>query len=177
MKFKLQNLVEFDRRPAISERIAGFVVASGPEFILLHRLDWNTFMLDGYCAIRSRDARRHRVLNPVGSWQARALKAKRMKPTPLANVSINSLPNLLTSACSAFPLINIQTELRDDELCYIGRLKKLSAETFTFFDLDFRARWTGVRRFKYADITRVEFGSGYENALALSAGRGSESAE
>lgn len=172
MKLKPDNLIEFDRRPEISERIAGFVVASGPDLVLVHRLDWNTFLLDGYCAIRRPDIRRCLVLNKSGSWQAKALRAKSITPSPLSVVSVNSLADLLVSSASVFPLVNVQTELQDDEVCYIGRVTELCAKSFTLSLLNFHARWKGIRRFRFSDVTRVEFGSGYERALAISAGKG-----
>ena len=158
--------------PEISERIAGFVVASGPDLILVHRLDWNTFALDGYCAIRRQDIHRCLTLNRSGSWQAKALRAKGIAPSPLPEVSVESLADLLVTSGAGFPLVCVQTELRDEEVCYIGRVKELCAKTLTLSLLNFRARWTGVRCFRFSDVTRVDFDSGYERALARSAGKG-----
>jgi hypothetical protein len=39
--------------------------------------------------------------------------------------------------------------------------------TFELFDLDANACWNRTRRFKFADVTRIDFGAGYESALSL----------
>jgi hypothetical protein len=39
----------------------------------------------------------------------------------------------------------------------------------TIDDLDCNAEWSGPRQLKFSDITRVDFGGGYEKALAATA--------
>jgi hypothetical protein len=168
VKPKNSELIEFDRRPVVGEGIAGFVVAATPEVVLVHRLDWNTFSLDGYCAMRTRDIQRRRWLNRPTSWQETALRVKKIKPVSLPFVSADSFCDLLISISDAFSLITIHTELRDEGVCYVGRVKKLTDRYLVIFNLDTKAAWKGARRFRWADITRVDFGDGYAEALAFS---------
>jgi hypothetical protein len=51
----------------------------------------------------------------------------------------------------------------------IGPLISMTKATFTIDDLDSNAEWTGPRRLKFSDVTRVDFGGGYEHALAVTA--------
>jgi hypothetical protein len=41
--------------------------------------------------------------------------------------------------------------------------------SITMDDLDYNAAWSGPRRMKLADVTRVDFDGGYERALAVTA--------
>ena len=55
----------------------------------------------------------------------------------------------------------------DDDVCFIGKVAKLTDKTVTLEEIDPAARWEGVRRFRFADITQVGFGGAYEESLWL----------
>jgi len=42
-------------------------------------------------------------------------------------------------------------------------------KTFTIEDLNSNGEWSGPRRMKFSDVTRIDFGGGYEEALAVTA--------
>ncbi|MEO6182944.1 MAG: hypothetical protein ABIP71_07600 [Verrucomicrobiota bacterium] len=169
LKHKLQHLIEFDRRPLIKERITGFVLDFSRTLIFLHELEWNVFALNGYIVIRDDDVRRIRIFEASSSWQRKALWQNKIKPRPVSGVCLDSLPALIASVSKKFPLINIQREKIEDGVCWIGRVLNMTDKTVTIEELDYHAKWVGKRRFKFTDITRVEFGDGYTKALALSA--------
>jgi hypothetical protein len=161
-------LIEFDRRPQIAERIAGFVLDFNDSWILLHLLDWNTFTLNGYIAIRVQDIKRQRVFDTNGCWQSKATKANKLKPVD-PGVSIASLEEAIRSICKEFPVITIEKELVVGDACWIGRPAEFTANTITIHDLNTSAEWIGKTKFNLKDITRLAFGGGYETALACSA--------
>ena len=166
----ISRLVEFDRKPVTNYKLRGFVLAYSDILTLLNLFDPD-FYLNGYTVIRNDDVRRYRILDEPSSFINRALKLKRIRPQPKPMVSIESMPELLSSANEGFPLITIHREKISDEVCYIGRLDKMTEKTFTLYEIDPDAEWEGVHRYRFSDITRVDFGGGYEEALALVAKR------
>jgi len=161
-------LIEFDRRPQIYERIAGFVLDFNDSLVLLHLLEWNTFTLNGYIVIREQDINRLRVFDKRGQWRAREAKAKGLKPIH-PRVCISSLEEAIESANKAFPLITIEKELIVDDACWIGTPAGFTPKTVIIHNLSTNAEWSGKMKFNLKDITRLAFGGGYETALALSA--------
>ena len=161
-------LIEFDRRPQISERITGFVLDFSDSLILLHLLEWNAFTLNGYIIVREQDIKNYRVFGRPTYWQNKAARKNRLKPIH-PGISISSFEEAIESACKAFPLIAIEKELVVDDACWIGTPAAFTARTITIHNLDTNAEWVGTRKFNLKDITRLAFGGGYETALALSA--------
>jgi hypothetical protein len=159
-------LIEFDRRPQISERITGFVLDFSDSLILMHLLEWNTFSLNGYIVIRTQDVNRHRVFDESTCWQNKTVKAKSLKPVP-PEVHFSSLEEAIRSASTRFPLVTLEKELIVEDACWIGTLAGFTPKTVTIHNLDTSAKWSGEVRFNLKDITRLGFGGGYETALAL----------
>ena len=144
----------------------GFVVDFSPDLILFHVVDSATLKLNGYTVIRDEDVSDYRAFNKPGFWQAKVVKNLGLKPISPDGISLSSLPDLLKSIDDRYPLITIHPEKKKPDVCYIGPLLSLSKLTFTIDDLNSSARWTGPRRIRYADVTRVEFDGGYEQGLA-----------
>jgi hypothetical protein len=161
-------LIEFDRRPRIYQRIAGFVLDFNDSLILLHLLEWNTFTLNGYIVIREQDINRQKVFDKKGCWQNKAAKKNGLKPIH-PGISISSLEEAIKSASKKFPLVTIEKELVVDDACWIGTLARFTEKTLVIHDLNPSAKWSGKMKFNLKDITRLAFGGGYETALALSA--------
>jgi len=168
-KHRMKHLFQVKRHPKSLCRISGFVVDISDSLILLQRCDWDTFRLNGYSVIRIDDIESYRCFDKKRWWQFRAVQHFKLKPKAPAGVSVSSLPALLESAAKIFPLLTIHREKNNSEVCYIGKLTEVSRKTFTIEDLNCNAEWTGSRQFKFADVTLVDFGGGYENALAVTA--------
>ncbi len=69
------------------------------------------------------------------------------------------------TANEQFPLVTIHRESMDDSVCYIGKVAKFTPKTVTLDKIDPAAEWNESTRYNLKDITRVDFGGGYENAL------------
>jgi hypothetical protein len=147
----------------------GFVVDSSEDLILFHVLGTDTFRLNGYTALRIADVRGFRHFDKVEFWQNRAARHYKLAPVRPAGILLTSVSELLTSISKRYPLITIHPERTRPGVCYIGPLLSMTEATFTIDDLDSNAKWTGPRRLKFSDVTRVDFGGGYEEALAITA--------
>ncbi len=163
------HLLEVKRIPKGIDRITGFAVAWSSEVVLFHRFDWDTFQLNGYTAVREPDISAFRFFSRSGHWQFRAAVALKLQPIVPAGIEVSSIASLITSAAASFPLLSFHPEIRDRDVCYIGPVLKLTAQTCLIDDLGPGAEWSGARRLRLADITRIDFGGGYEQALAMTA--------
>ncbi len=168
-KHKGKTLVELCRRPTIKERIAGFVVDFSDELILLHRLDWDTFTLDGYIVLRDCDVKNKRFFTRDSYWQSEAIKKLMLRPRALSGLTLDSWPEAINSISKQFPLISVESEIVRSDVAYIGVPLKFTPKLLVLDDLNCNAEWSGPRNVPLSQITRIDFGGGYEKALALTA--------
>lgn len=163
-----QYLVRFSRKPLDDDGLYGFVLAWSETLTLLHVLETATFTLNGYSVIRNADVSLYAVYDrPDYYFASRVLRLKGITPRPLPGISVASLPELLASVNEHYPLFTIHRERVNDEVCNIGRLAAVTPKTFTLFEIDDCAEWDGPHRYRFEDVTKVDFGGGYEEALAL----------
>lgn len=161
-------LVKFGRKPIDDSDLYGFVLACGETLTLLHILQTSSYTLNGYSVIRNDDVSRYAVYDrPDYYFDSRVLRLKCIQPVPQPEISVASLSDLLTSIDKLYPLITIHREEINNDVCNIGRLAGLTPKTFTLFEIDGSAEWDRLHRYRFADVTRVDFGGGYEEALAM----------
>jgi len=129
----------------------------------------DTFTLNGYSVLQNKDVRHYRVFNKREFWQNRAVRHFKLTPLRPAGISLASVPLLIGSIGERSPLITIHPERKKPDICYIGLLLSMSPKMFIIDELDQNAEWSGPRRLKFSDVTRVDFGGGYEEALAATA--------
>ncbi len=144
----------------------GFVVEFSSDLILFHVVNSDTLKLNGYSVVREEDVEYYRAFDKRGFWQAQVVQQLGLKPVRPNGILLSSLPDLLKSIGDRYALITIHPEKRKPDVCFIGPLLSLSKVTFTIDDLNSSAEWTGPRRIRYADVTRVDFDGGYERGLA-----------
>jgi hypothetical protein len=147
----------------------GFVVDFSDDLILFHVLATDTFRLNGYAVNRTEDVKDYRGFNNGKFWQNRAAVHFKLAPVRPAGILLDSVPQLLTAISKRYPLITIHPEKIKPDVCYIGSLLSMTEATFKIDDLNCNAEWSSPRRLKFSDVTRVDFGGGYEQALAATA--------
>ena len=168
-KSKTDVLFEVKRRIKDVGSTTGFIVGFSDSLLMFHRLDMDTFRLNGYTVLREEDVSQYRSFTKAAFWQARAVKHFQLKPVRPAGVCVDSVPELIRSVAEHYPLITFHPEKKKPDVCYIGPLISMTEHTFTIEDLDCNGEWSGPRRMKFNDITRIDFGGGYEEALAATA--------
>jgi hypothetical protein len=146
-----------------SDRLEGFVVGLGREWLLLHLLNPAMF-LDAYTALRVGDIKKIEFLGD--SFAARALKSFNDEPTKPDRVRLVSAKAIASSAAKSFPLITLHMEERDPSTCYIGIPARASVSAIALREIDPEAIWHNeVTTWSVDEITRVEFDGRYERAL------------
>jgi hypothetical protein len=162
------QLVRIVAKATPGENLDGYVVSLSETFVLLHVLDGGYHMtLNGYVALPIDEIKTARVLDNYDSFSDRALKVKGIFPQPQPDILLLDFPGLLSSADAHFPLVAIHADRLYSGCCFIGRVEKLTKRAVRLHKIDPAARWIETEKFFFDDITRVDFGGGYEEALWL----------
>jgi hypothetical protein len=148
----------------------GYVLDIGPRFFLLGFVDDN-IRFNGFQCMRLTDVRRLRVPDPYADFIVAALRKRGETIRKKPRVSVNSLPELLKSANRLFPLVTIQQERAKPDTCEIGRVVDISKSHVSLLEIGPDAIWDDKpTEIALRDITRVDFGGSYEDALHLVGG-------
>jgi hypothetical protein len=142
----------------------GFVVGVEASFALIHYCNLNIVCLDGYSTVPLTEMRKVQMVDEE-AFLSRALQVKGMQPLPQPDILLLDFPGMLSSANAHFPLITVHIDHQEPDTCYVGRVETMTSKTLTLRQINIHAQWSRSRSFKFKDITRVEFGGGYEQAL------------
>ncbi len=164
MQPHINQIVEFDRGKLDPHLLRGFVLGYSETLTLLNELT-DDYFLNGYSVIRNQDVVSYSAYDSPDYFLNRALRLKGIKPKRAPKVDISDWPHLLKTANKLFPLITIHRELISTSVCYIGTIQSTRAKTFDLFEINPDAEWDRERKYRFADLTRVDFGGGYEDAL------------
>jgi hypothetical protein len=159
-----RELIQLARLIPRADKLEGFVVGVGREWLLLHLLNPDLF-LDGHAALRIDDARGVKGLGSA-SFASRALRHFHERPRPLPAIELGSTSSLIRSTAKNFSLATIHLERRDPNVCFIGVPIARTRRLLKLLEITPQARWNEKASiYQLADITRVEVGGRYEKAL------------
>lgn len=162
------NLVGF-RRPFEQGMVIGYVVDVGPQYFLL-ALVCDHIRFGGFQAFRTRDVR-NLSAHSFAAFVESALKKRRERSPRKPKVSVRSLRDLLLSAGRAFPLVTIHRENVDADICHVGRILGVANERANILEIGPDAAWDEApTEYALREITRVDFGGDYEDALFIVGG-------
>jgi hypothetical protein len=165
---RLRRFVRFSRRFEKSS-IRGYVLDMGPRFFLLSLVS-DRIRFDGFECFRVADVKGIRP-DPYNVFVESALKRRGERRPKKPRVNVKSIEDLLLSAGRAFPLVTIHREQVDPEVCWIGRILGVERGRVSLLEINPDATWDdNPTEFKLSEITRVNFGGDYENALFLVGG-------
>lgn len=150
--------------------IEGYVLDIGPKFFLLGLIDENR-RFNGFQCMLISEVKRLKVPAPYEQFIVAALRKLKQRIDRKPDIDLSSLPALLKSADGLFPLVTIYRERIKPDECVIGSILKLFDNSFLMLTIGPDAVWDErPTRFRLSDVTRVEFGGGYEEALHLVGG-------
>lgn len=163
-----QSLVRFSRRFE-KHTVRGYVLDVGPQFFLLALVS-DRIWYDGFECMRISDVSKLRP-DPYEPFVEQALRARGEKRPAKPRISLKNIQELVLTAGRAFPLVAIHREKINPDVCWIGRVVEVTPEIVRILELGPDAVWeTRPEEHRLKEITHVNFGGDYENALYLVSG-------
>ncbi len=164
------QLVGVRRWIAGADRVDGFVTGIGAAWVALAKLD-DRVRPDGWSLLRLRDIKSVSIDPDPDCFEIRALRARNLWPPTPIGVALNDVAALVRSAARAEPVITVFVEDDRPRICWIGSVMSLGEQTLRLLEIDTQGEWRRKpRAIDLEDITRIEIGGGYEEALRLVAG-------
>jgi hypothetical protein len=163
-----RQLVRFSRRFEESP-VCGYVLEVGPKFFLLAVVS-DRIWFDGFECFRISDISNLRP-DPYAAFAEAALKKRGERVPKKPRLSLARTEDLLLSAGRSFPLVTIHREQVDPKVCWIGRVGRVDRGRVSLLEINPDASWDAQPTdYRVSEITRVNFGGDYENALHLVGG-------
>jgi hypothetical protein len=147
----------------------GFVVGLGREWVLLHWLDPSIF-LNGWTALPLADVESVEARSAEETFAPAALALRHVRPAAPEGIALDDLAGLLASVDRSYRLVVVHREPDDPAGPLIGRVAQLGDDSFILRHVTPAGRWNDSGGYRYDEVTRIDFGGGYEEALALVAG-------
>jgi len=171
LKKKQRHMVQLIRSAVGMSNVFGFVVDATDDLVLVHFFDSEAFCLTGYDVLRQRDIRSYCFFDDPRYWRSRAVRRLKIRPTAPAGISLASIPELLASVAKRYPVLSVHHERRHRRTTYVGPIVSMGERSFTIEDANCYGEWTGPRRMRYDDITKICFDGGYLRAQAMTSQR------
>jgi len=144
----------------------GFVLEANEEMVLLQLID-DSIRLNGYQILFLEDISDFVHPSPFNDFQKRVLEL-RQETIQLPRVELTELGQLLLDITEKYGLITLHREEQEADSCEIGRVLKIDDVSFELEEIGSDARWfDDTYEYDLYDITRIEFGGAYEEALLL----------
>jgi len=153
--------------------IYGYVLDIGPKFFLLAVIS-DGIWFDGFQCFRISDVSGAAPPYNTNFVEA-ALRKRRERMPKKPRISLGSVEELLLTAGRTFPLVTIHREQVDTDTCWIGRILSVNKGRVSMLQIDSHAEWHDKpTTYLLREITCVDFGGDYENALHLVGGNPSK---
>jgi len=150
-------------------QIAGLTVLfvdANEEMVLLQIVD-DSVRLNGYQVLFLEDISDFAHPAPFNDFQKKVLALRDEKVVD-PEVELLDLAVLLIDISEEFGLVTLHREEIEPDSCEIGRVIRADAVTYELEEIGSDARWfDDTFEYDLYDITRIEFGGAYEEALLL----------
>jgi len=154
--------------------VYGFVVGESSALVVLHRVS-DRYDLDGYCALPLGEVTSINESFAKRDLYQRVVQLKALAPVPPEGIDFTSMRTLMESAQEVFGVLVIAREKVQPSEVEVGTIRMTSEDTYVLRWLTGTAEWENDDRpFRYRDITKLEFGTEYEQML-LAVARSRES--
>jgi hypothetical protein len=152
-----------------ADRLDGFVVAIGEKWVALSKLDG--VRLDGWSLLRLKDIQAVGIDPDPDCFEVRALKVRGQWPPTAPELKLDDVVGVIASASAAAPMTSVFVEFDRPDICWVGSVTAMDADNLKLLEVSTQAEWyRKPRSIDPEDVTRIEFGGSYEEALDLVAG-------
>ncbi len=165
---RARTLVRVHRAALEEGHADGRIVGCSAKLVALAILD-EGIRPNGFKVFRRADISQLEAPAPYADFKREALRLRKDKLPPIPKLDLSSWSSVVSTAARRFPLVPLHMERKDPDVCYIGKPVQLNARRGTFVTISPAAQWDpdDPLVLAWADVTRVDFGGAYEEALAL----------
>ena len=156
------QIVKLWRASIDSDRLSGYVVGLSKTWVLLQEIDDYAFVLDGYKAVRLNDISNFQA---DGSFAGEYFRQRGFFPETQADLDLTELHSLLHCVSKRYAMFMIEREKAEPNIGFIGVAEGLTKRSLWMKKFSSNAKWIDTEKFKMKDITSINFGGGYVNAL------------
>ena len=163
-------VVQIWRSSYESESEIGYVTSIGADLILLLCIS-TEIRFNGFTVIRIQDISELEAPHAHTDFVEEALhiRGESVEHAPL--VDLSDIGASIRTAGELFPLVALHRELVDSTVCHIGQVVSVTPEFVSIIEIDPDAEWEREpSTYSLSEVTRIDFGGGYEEALALVGG-------
>ncbi len=158
------SLVDLKRESLEGNSLRGFVAATSADFLALSLID-DQCHFDGACVLRTEDVTFVRWDTDVLKAWARVLQESPSSPGSVKHVDLSSWESVVRSVAGHEPVVAFHREQVDDRICHIGTNVKVDGECVRADEISIEGTIDGYFALRLGDLTKVDFGGGYEQAL------------
>ena len=156
-------------RSVESAPVDGAVVALAKDWVLVLVLD-EGIRYGGFQAFRVRDISDVELPAPHAGFYRRAIRARGLRRPRAPRLDLSGTAELVLSAGRCFPLVTLHKEKGEPHVCHVGRPVLCSSASVALMEISPDAIWDEAPTVhRLAEITRVDVGGPYEEALTLAA--------
>lgn len=159
-------LVRIERNRLERGWMDGRVAAVSPHLLALHLVN-DSIVYNGFVVVRLKDITALQVPAPHARFLERALRIRKQRAPRSTWLDVSSVTSVVQTASRKFPLVTIHQETIDPHSCLIGIPSDVDARTMRMKLVDPNAKLGEDDAIALRNVTRVDFGGSYEDALWL----------
>ena len=164
------RIVALDREVFDHEDEIGYVVGMGPSHFMLLRIS-DGIRFDGFSIFRVADVNQVEVPHEHEAFVEGALHLRGENIDSPPEVDLTDTTSILRTVGRLFDVVALHTEERDAGVCQIGHIQSVSDDSIQLIEIDPDADWAEEpATLAISDVTRIDVGGGYEEALLLVGG-------
>jgi hypothetical protein len=161
------HFVSIERAELERGAIRGYVEAFTDELLLVTQVN-PEIRYDGFSIVRIEDITQFESPSCCQEFAEMALQLRKLQRPSVPDIDLTSIGSALISIKREFPLVAIQLELDEPEALYAGRIESVDHEKMSLLYIDDHAVFDEAPLdLHLTDITRITFGTGFEEALHL----------
>ncbi|MDX1906521.1 MAG: hypothetical protein SF053_05745 [Bacteroidia bacterium] len=162
--FEAQSLVEVYRDDiAEGHAYTGYIVDASPSLVLVHLLDDEIFVMNGYLILRTDDITE---VTPVSPLLEKIADYHQLRPVVPQGIILSSVAAALESVDKQYPIFLVATEyLEDPGEMHIGKLDQVSATEASINEVNAMPAWHGIFTYSLDEITCIGIDTHYLRAL------------
>ncbi len=156
------QIVKLWRQPIDKHPLEGYVVGLSNKWVLLEVIEGDPLVFDGYQTVRLADITLCKMDN---SFVSEYFQRREVFPRTQPKVDLTDLHSLLPGVSKDYAMFVIECERVEPGICFIGVAEGLTKRSLWMKKFSSNAKWIDTEKFKLKDITSINFGGGYVNAL------------